>query len=125
MAVQHPRSWISHGKGNIDVLASCRNRTSSGLFAINDKYIFIANQGTEEKPSNSVSKIDLATRQVVATIETGKGAHGLVVSKDNKYIFVTNMYEDTVSIIDNNTNKVSTTVKVGKTPNGISFSQPK
>lgn len=65
------------------------------------------------------------TRQVVATIETGKGARGLVVSPDNKYIFVTNMYEDTVSIIDNNTNKVSTTVKVGKTPNGINFSQSK
>ncbi|WP_298199814.1 cytochrome D1 domain-containing protein [Desulfosporosinus sp.] len=80
---------------------------------------------TSDGKTMFVSKIDLATRQVVATIETGKGAHGLVVSTDNKYIFVTNMYEDTVSVIDNNTNKVSATVKVGKTPNGICFSQPK
>lgn len=80
---------------------------------------------TSDGKTMFASKIDLATRQVVATIQTGKGAHGLVVSTDNKYIFVTNMYEDTVSVIDNNTNKVSTTVKVGKTPNGISFSQPK
>lgn len=86
-----------------------------------DKFIFVANQGTEEKPSNSVSKIDLATRQVVATIETGKGAHGLVVSTDNKYVFVTNMYDDTISVIDNN--KVISTIKVGKTPNGISLLQ--
>ncbi|KGK89148.1 40-residue YVTN family beta-propeller [Desulfosporosinus sp. HMP52] len=90
-----------------------------------DKNIFVANQGTEQKPSNSVSKIDLATRQVVATIETGKGAHGLVVTTDNKYVFVTNMYDDTISVIDNNNNKVIGTVNVGKTPNGISFLQSK
>jgi YVTN family beta-propeller protein len=89
-----------------------------------DKYVFVANQGTEAKPSTSVSKIDLATRQVLATIETGKGAHGLVVSSDNKFIYVTNMYDNTISTIDNNTNKVVATVKVGKTPNGISFYKP-
>ncbi|ETI91232.1 YVTN family beta-propeller repeat protein [Clostridium butyricum] len=85
------------------------------------KYAFVANQGTEEKPSNTVSKIDLATRKVIATIETGKGTHGVVVSPDNKYVYATNMYEQTVSVIDNSTNKVIKTVKVDEIPNGISF----
>ena len=86
-----------------------------------DKYAFVANQGTEKSPSNTVSKIDLVTKKVIATIETGKGAHGVVTSPDNKLVYVTNMYDNTVSVIDNNTNKVIATVKVGKTPNGISY----
>ncbi|WP_298844259.1 YncE family protein [Clostridium sp.] len=86
-----------------------------------DKYAFVANQGTEKSPSDTVSKIDLATKKVVATIKTGKGSHGVVVSPDNKLVYVTNMYDNTVSVIDNNTNKVTATIKVGKTPNGISY----
>lgn len=86
-----------------------------------DKYAFVANQGTEQSPSNTVSKIDLATKKVITTIKTGKGAHGVVTSPDNKIVYVTNMYDNTVSVIDNNTNKVTATVKVGKTPNGISY----
>lgn len=86
-----------------------------------NKYAIVANQGTEENPSNSISKIDLSTQQVVATIETGKGAHGVVTSKDNSRIYVTNMFDNTVSVIDNQENKVIAQVKVGTTPNGISF----
>jgi YVTN family beta-propeller protein len=86
-----------------------------------DKYAFVANQGTEDKPSNSVTKIDLSTKQVAATIQTGKGTHGVVVSPDNKYVYVTNIYEDTVSVIDNSSNKVIATIPVDKESNGISF----
>ncbi|WP_058953127.1 cytochrome D1 domain-containing protein [Clostridium tyrobutyricum] len=86
-----------------------------------DKYAFVANQGTEKNSSNTVSKVDLTTKQVVATIETGKGAHGVVVSPDNKFVYVTNMYEATVSVIDNETNKVIATIPVDEEPNGISF----
>lgn len=86
-----------------------------------DKFALVANQGTEEQPSNTMSKIDLASKKVVVTIEAGKGAHGVVTSDDNKFIYVTNMYENTVSVIDNNANKVIVTVAVGKTPNGITY----
>ena len=86
-----------------------------------DRYAFVANQGTEKSPSSTVSKIDLATKKVVATIKTGKGAHGVVTSPDNKFVYVTNMYDNTVSVINNTTNEVTATVKVGKTPNGISY----
>lgn len=86
-----------------------------------DKYAFVANQGTEDSPSNTVSKIDMSTKKVVATIETGKGAHGVVVSQDNKYAYVTNMYDGTVSVIDNSTDKVIKTTKVEGEPNGISY----
>jgi len=86
-----------------------------------DKYIFVANQGTEARPSNTVSKIDLKTKNVVATIVVGKGAHGLVTDNNSKFIYVTNMFENTVSVIDNSRNEVIATVPVGQTPNGITY----
>ncbi len=86
-----------------------------------DKIALVANQGTKQQPSNTISKIDLASKKVVATIEAGKGAHGIVTSTDNKLVYVTNMYENTVSVIDNNANKVIGTVAVGETPNGITY----
>jgi YVTN family beta-propeller protein len=88
-----------------------------------DKYAFVANQGTDKNPSHTVTKIDLSTKTVVATIETGKGAHGVVTSPDNKKVYVTNMFDNTVTVIDNQNNKVISTIPVGTTPNGISFKQ--
>jgi YVTN family beta-propeller protein len=85
-----------------------------------NRYAFVANQGSKEAPSNSISKIDLGTNEVVATIETGKGAHGIATSPDNQLVYVTNMFENTVSVIDNAQNKVIQTISVDKIPNGIS-----
>ncbi|WHZ00470.1 beta-propeller fold lactonase family protein [Neobacillus sp. YX16] len=85
------------------------------------KFAFVANQGTPENPSDSVSKIDLESRKVVATIKVGKGAHGVVTSDDNRFVYVTNMYENTVSIIKNEDNKVIATIEVGTEPNGITL----
>jgi YVTN family beta-propeller protein len=83
-------------------------------------FAFIANQGSEENPSNSVTKIDLRTKEVVATIETGNGAHGVVTSPDNQFVYVTNLFENTVSVIDNAKNIVINTISVDNVPNGIS-----
>jgi YVTN family beta-propeller protein len=86
-----------------------------------DRFAFVANQGTETNPSNTVSKIDLNTMEIVATITTGQGAHGVAFSQDNKFVYITNMFEDTVSVIDNEGNKVIDTFEVGKIPNGITY----
>lgn len=85
------------------------------------QHVFVANQGTKQNPSNTVSKIELSSKKVIATIQTGMGAHGLTTSSDSKYVYVTNMFEHTVSIIDNANHQVIATVPVGKSPNGITF----
>ena len=40
------------------------------------RLLLVANQGTREKPGNTVSVIDLETFKTVKTIDTGSGAHG-------------------------------------------------
>ncbi len=87
----------------------------------NGKYAFVANEGTEESPTNTVNKINLSTNTVEATIEVGKGAHGIVVSGDNKNVYVTNRYDNTVSVIDNETNSVVATIQVDNQPKGIAI----
>lgn len=87
----------------------------------NDQYAYVANQGTEAEPSNSVTVVDLTSKKATTTIETGKGAHGVVTSSDSKRLYVTNMFEHTVTVINTEKNEVIETIKVGKVPNGISI----
>ena len=41
------------------------------------RFVYVANQGTETNPDNIVSVIETSNNKVVATIETGQGAHGV------------------------------------------------
>lgn len=54
----------------------------------------------------------------------GAGAHGIVVDPTSRHAYVTNLYADTVAVLDLDldTLKVVATGPVGDTPNGISFS---
>ena len=86
-----------------------------------NRLLLVANQGTPKKPGKSVSFIDLGTFKVTATVETGLGAHGVVIDRDGRRAFVTNTYANSVSVIDVAERKVIATVPVGKGPNGISM----
>ena len=86
----------------------------------NSRLLLVANQGTREKPGKSVSMIDLQTLKVVATVETGLGAHGVVIDREGRLAFVTNTYANTLSVLDVVERKVVATVQVGRGPNGVS-----
>ena len=91
------------------------------LFATPDsRTLLVANQGSRKKPSKTVSMIDLESFKVTKTVETGFGAHGVVVDRDGRYAYITNTYADSVSVIDIQAQKVVATIPVGKGPNGIS-----
>lgn len=89
----------------------------------NSKLLYVADQGELMKRavSNKVFVIDISAAKVIKTITVGKKAHGVVVSKDGKTVYVTNSSDNTVSIIDVATQKVTNTLSVGKGPNGISY----
>ncbi|HEY0815903.1 MAG TPA: YncE family protein [Pseudonocardia sp.] len=57
--------------------------------------------------------IDGAATKVLREIPTGRGAHGLYLSRDAKRLFVTNRLEGTVSVLDAYTGAVETTWRIG------------
>lgn len=82
--------------------------------------LLVANQGTKQRPGNTVSVIDLTDNKVVSTVRTGPGAHGVVVDRAGRYAYVSNIYENSVSVLDVKSAKVVASVRVGAGPNGIS-----
>ena len=68
------------------------------VFATPDgRFVYVANEGTRAAPGTTASVIDVAAGRVTATIETGRGAHGVVVCADGSRAFVTNLFDDTVA----------------------------
>ncbi len=59
--------------------------------------------------SNGVWLIDGATFTKIGFVPTGKGAHGLYVSRDSRTLFVTDRGEGAISLIDLATRKVTAT----------------
>jgi YVTN family beta-propeller protein len=53
------------------------------------------------------------------------GAHGVVVSGDGAWAFVTNIVDGTVSAIEVATGNVVASFPVGRGPNGITYRSPK
>lgn len=82
--------------------------------------LLVANQGTRTKPGKTVSVIQFDGFKVVNTVETGPGAHGLAIDAAGRYAYVTNIYADSVSVLDLEKQRVVANVRVGKGPNGIS-----
>lgn len=81
------------------------------------KVFYVANQGT-----NGVSVINGDTMKQVGFIKTGKGAHGIGMSRDATRLFVTNRLGGTISVIDLATRKVVDTWQVGGSPDMMASS---
>lgn len=64
---------------------------------------YVTNQGRM-----GVSVIDPIAMKEIQFIPTGRGAHGLQVSRDTKYLYVSNRLEGSISVIDFATRSVAT-----------------
>jgi DNA-binding beta-propeller fold protein YncE len=62
--------------------------------------------------SNGVWEIDGDTFKKIGFVPTGKGAHGLYISRDASVMYVTNRGEGSISLIDLATGTVKTTWKI-------------
>lgn len=85
-------------------------------------FLLVANQGDEQDPGTTVSLIDIASFTLNKDIETGEGAHGIVVEPSGRHAYVTNLYGNDVAVLDLDTLSVVARIPVGDKPNGISFS---
>jgi YVTN family beta-propeller protein len=67
---------------------------------------------------NTVSAIDAATGKTVATIPVASGPHGMTITRDGRWIFVSGDSSSQVSVIDTTKDSVAQTIDVGKGPHG-------
>jgi YVTN family beta-propeller protein len=78
---------------------------------------FVANQGR-----NGVSIVDPARMREVGFIPTGRGAHGLWLSRDTRYLYVSNRLAGTISVIRLATRRVVATWTIGGSPDMMQLS---
>jgi len=68
--------------------------------------------------------IDTATNTVTGTISVGNAPQNVAVTPDGSKAYVTNFYDNTVSVIDRATDTVSTTIPVfGSEPFGVAVTR--
>lgn len=85
--------------------------------------LFVADQGMlEGRPaSNKLYEIDMEAAAVLATVDVGMGAHGVVLSQDGARAYVSNAADNSVSVVDTAARSVLSAVSVGTKPNGIGY----
>lgn len=83
----------------------------------NSKFIYVP-----DMRNAVVHKIDIEKFENVKDIATGQGAHGIAYSQDGKTAYVTNTWEDSLSVLDLEKDTVIKTIKVGSEPNGVAVS---
>jgi YVTN family beta-propeller protein len=89
----------------------------------NSRFVYVADQGYyfEQPNGNRLYKIDLESRSIIKEITAGDAPHGIVISPDGKFAYVTNLLSQDISIIDTVTDTEVGRITVGKMPNGISI----
>lgn len=87
------------------------------------RFIYVADQGYyfDQPTGNMVYRISVEDSAVDQTIPAGSAPHGVVVDSAGKFVYITNLLSDDVSIIDTATGKEIARVPVGDMPNGISI----
>ena len=83
--------------------------------------VYVANEGSEEEPSDLVSVMGAATDSVLATIIFRDRPYGISVS--DEAAFVASIRDDSLSVIDLTSDDVLAIVPVGDGPKGSSISR--
>lgn len=70
---------------------------------------------------NTVSVVDVDAGRTVTTIPVDTGPHGMTLSADGRYLYVSSDGASTVSVLDTSTNRLVKKIDVGKGPHGVTF----
>lgn len=94
----------------------------SGIaLASREHRLYAANRGTRTGPGRVVV-FDTDSRQVVARIPVEITPYQVVITADDKWLFVSNSSSGSVSVIDIASNRVIRTIQVGSNPNDMKIS---
>lgn len=86
------------------------------------KYLWVANDGLDDRAASGVTVIDTATTKVAANIQTGAGHHEIAFTGDDRFAFITNKTDGTLTIIDVARLAKVKDLKTGASPSSLAFS---
>ncbi len=78
-----------------------------------DDYVWVANEGSNNV--TCIKKSDSST----TTIAVGNGPYGVAALPNGNYVYVTNQFDDNVSVIRASDNREVATISVGDDPQGV------
>lgn len=99
-----------------------------GLAATPDgSHVYVLNRGNGQLGSATMSVIDTqpgspTVNTVTATIKVGDEPVGLAVSPDGKHVYVADLFDGSIRVIDTATSTVGATIRLGATVGGIAVS---
>ncbi len=70
---------------------------------------------------STVSVVDTEAGAVLKTVPVATGPHGMAVSADGRWVFVTGDGSSSMSVIDTASDTVARTVEVGASPHGVAL----
>lgn len=90
-------------------------------------HVYVVNRGNGSLGSATMSVIDTdpgsaTVNTVAAVLKVGDEPVGLAVSPDGKHLYVSDLHDGAVRVIDTATNEVSATIPLGATVGGIAVS---
>ena len=93
-------SVIDTGPGKEVARIATGETPLSVLMTPDERYLFVANTGSQNAGDNRITVIETATHQVAKTITVGTSPLDLAVSSDGKRVYVSNSQSRSVSVID-------------------------
>jgi YVTN family beta-propeller protein len=90
-------------------------KTPAGVLWLNGT-VLVADMGTDH-----LAQVDPATGKVIATIQTGRGAHNLFLSPDHKILWVNNREGGTTAAVDATTLKLIRSYAIPGGPDDMDF----
>lgn len=108
---------------SVDTHVTIPGRPRDIVFQNDERYAWVGYASMGRFEGNSgVAVIDTKTKSLVKAIETGRGDHKVIMDQDDRFAYVSNSYDGTVSVIDMKTLTKKSDIKIYGTPFSMDFS---
>ena len=109
-----PNSSLSEGTSSTHVAFNTLQRSLARVAPAPKAYVGLFKD-------NAVAVLDTATNHILSTIPVPAGPHGIVITPDGRWVYISSDGASTVSVIDTRTDTVSDSIEVGQTPHGLAI----
>lgn len=94
---------------------------TEALLDLTGRIGFTTNYGTADTPGQSIFLVDMETYTLLASVRVGQRPTRMAISPNNRYLYVTNFLDNSVSKVNVASYEVESTLATGLGPNGVAI----